>query len=164
MNAVTYAKTALESQLGLLGMCAGGMDDAQYNWKPGGTANSAAKSHVHALTSMDFFINNIARGTDLLWGPFAAKNNLPANAQEIWSFDGTIPVAAMQEYAQAIKTSVLDYIGTLNDEDLDREVETNFFGKKPVSFLIQLAGYHAVGHGGDMATVKGIQGLKGLPF
>jgi DinB family protein len=164
VNAVTYAKTALESDLGLLGACAGGMDDAQYNWKPSGTANSAAKSHVHALTSIDFFINGNVRGVDLLWAAFAPKHNLPANPMGIWTYDGAIPVAAMQEYAAELKTAVLDYIGTLKDDDLDREIETQFFGKKPVSFLIQLSGMHAVGHGGDIAAVKGFQGLKGLPF
>ena len=56
-----YAKGQLEMAFGLVNSCAGGMDDAQYNFKPAGTANSPAKSHVHAITSMDFFLNNIAR-------------------------------------------------------------------------------------------------------
>ena len=164
MDAVTYAKTALESQLGLLGACAAGMDDAQYNWKPAGTANSAAKSHVHAVTSMDFFLNGNARAAAMIWTTFAPANGLPENPQGIWTYDEVIPVAAMTEYANQVKASALEYVGSLKDSDLDREVDTQFFGKKPVSFLIQLSGFHAVGHGGDIAAVKGMQGLKGLPF
>jgi hypothetical protein len=30
--------------------------------------------------------------------------------------------------------------------------------------VLQLLGMHTAGHAGDMATVKGMQGLKGLPF
>ncbi len=48
--------------------------------------------------------------------------------------------------------------------DLDREIETQFFGRKSAAWLLQLAGVHSVGHGGDIAAVKGMQGLKGLPF
>lgn len=164
MDAITYAKTALESQLGLLAACAAGMDDAQYNWKPGGTANSAAKSHVHAVTSIDFFINGIVRGEALMWTEFAKANGLPDSPLGIWTYEGNIPADAIREYAGKVQASAVEYVGTLKEGDLDREIETNFFGRKPVSFLVQLAGYHAVGHGGDIAAVKGMQGLKGLPF
>lgn len=164
MDAITYAKNALQDQLGLLATCAAGMDDAQYNWKPGGTANSAAKSHVHAITSVDFFINMIVRGGAVSWGDFAKQHSLPENPMGIWTFDGTIPAEPMREYAANVTRAAVDYVGSLTDADLDREIETNFFGRKPVAFLVQLAGYHAVGHGGDIATVKGMQGLKGLPF
>ncbi len=164
MNAVQYAKNQLESGLGLLSACAGGMDDAQYNWQPAGTANAAARSHVHALTSLDFFINGAARGKPLLWTPFAAEHGLPSNPMEVWNHDGVIPVAPVAEYAKMMQKDVVDYVGTLTDADLDREVETQFFGKKDIGFLLQLGAMHAVGHGGDIAAVKGIQGLKGLPF
>jgi hypothetical protein len=166
MNTVEYAKANLESCLGLLGACAGGMDDAQYNWKPGGTANPAAKSHVHAITSVDFFINGVVRGhmQGLLWNEFAPKNGLPQNPMGVWTFDGTVPYAAMMDYAAQVQKGAVDYVGSLTDADFDREIETQFFGKKSVAFLVQLAGTHAVGHGGDIAAIKGIQGLKGLPF
>lgn len=164
MNTAEYAKQQLEMAFGLVNSCAGGMDDAQYNYQPAGTANAPSKSHVHALTSLDFFLTGIAQGKPLAWGEFAANNGLPANPMEIWSFDGQVPLAAMNEYAQQVQKNALEYVGSLSDEEFDREVETNFFGKKSIAFLIHLAGMHAVGHAGDMAAVKGIQGLKGLPF
>jgi hypothetical protein len=30
--------------------------------------------------------------------------------------------------------------------------------------MVGLAAVHTMGHGGDMSAVKGLQGLKGLPF
>jgi hypothetical protein len=147
-----------------LNSCAAGMDDAQYNYSPGGTCNPAAKSHVHALSSIDFFINGLAKGGDLGWAKIAEQHGLPGNPLQIWQHEGTIPYAAMNEYGQNVQKSALEYVASLSDADLDREVETQFFGKKSVAWLLQLAGYHAVGHAGDIAAVKGMQGLKGLPF
>jgi len=164
MNAVTYAKTDLESVFNLFNLCAGGMDEAQFNWSPGGTCNPIAKSYVHAMTSADFFVNGIIRSGELSWPKLAQAHGLPGNPLEIWKHRGTIAMAPMLEYGQTVQKSVLEYAGTLKDDELDREIETQFFGKKSVAWLLQLTGTHALGHGGDMAAVKGLQGLKGLPF
>lgn len=164
MNAIEYARQDLAEALGLLKLCASGMTDEQYNWKPGGTCNVAAQSHVHALTSVDFFINGIVRAGQLIWTDVAAAGGLPANPLQIWQHNEVIPYATIKDYGDRLQQAVLEYLGTLSDQDLDREIETQFFGKKSVAWLVQLAGNHAVGHGGDIAAVKGMQGLKGLPF
>lgn len=164
MNAAEYAKQNLSEALGLLNVCAGGMTDEQYNWKPGGTCNVAAKSHVHALTSIDFFINGVVRGEQIMWPEVATANGLPANPLQVWQHDAPIPYAVIKDYGERVQRAALEYVGTLKDDDLDREIETQFFGRKSVAWLLQLAGNHAVGHGGDIAAVKGMQGLKGLPF
>jgi hypothetical protein len=165
MNATSYAKLQIEESFNLMNAVADGMDDSHYNWAPGGTCNSIAKSHVHALTSIDFFVNIVAKGGGaLLWPEHGPKAGLPGNPMEIWGFSGTVPLAAMKEYGQAVQKAALDYIGTLSDGDLDREIETQFFGRRSLAFIVQLIGLHCAGHTGDMATVKGMQGLKGLPF
>jgi hypothetical protein len=164
MDAVTYAKTDLEAAFGLLNTCAGGMNDEQYNWKPAGTANVIAKSHVHTISSIDFFINGIIRGGELGWPKIAQEHGLPGNPLQIWTHDGRVPMSPMLEYAESVQKSALEFVATLKDADLDREIDTQFFGKKSVAWLLQLAGTHSVGHGGDIAAVKGMQGLKGLPF
>lgn len=164
MNAVEYATQNLRESFGLLNMCAGGMNDEQYNWSPAGTCNPAAKSHIHALTSVEFFVTATVQGGKMQWPEIAAANGLPPNPTQIWSHDKMVPVAVINEYSQLVQKAALDYVASLKDADLDREIETQFFGKKSVAWLLQLAGNHAVGHGGDIAAVKGMQGLKGLPF
>lgn len=164
MDATAYARTSLESCFSLIGMTMNGMTDEQFNWTPGGTANTPGQSHVHAITSADFFVNGMLAGKPLIWKGFAADHNLPENPMEIWKYEGTIPVAAMTEYAASVLKSVQEYVNTLNDDDLDREVDTQFFGKKTIAWVLQLAGYHLAGHAGDISAVKGMQGLKGLPF
>jgi hypothetical protein len=164
MDAVTFAKGQIEHAFSILNTIATGMTDEQYNMSPGGTANTPAKSHVHALTAMDFFVNGIIRGGEIEWKTFGPANGLPANPMEIWAFSGTVQLAPMSDYSAKVKAAVLEYVGSLKDSDLDREIETQFFGKQTAAWIIQLGVVHLTGHAGDIAAVKGIQGLKGLPF
>lgn len=164
MNATAYAKLQLEQAFSLLNGTAQGMTEAQYNFKPEGTANPIGKNHVHSLTAVDFFLNFLAQGKAPLWSGFAASTGLPQNSLEIWKFEGKIPLDAIASYGQDVQKSALDYLATLSDGDLDRELDTRVFGTQNVGFLLQLAGMHTVGHTGDIAALKGLQGLKGLPF
>jgi hypothetical protein len=164
MDAITFAKGTVEQAFNISNMTASGMTDEQYNKSPGGTANSAAKSHVHGLTSMDFFVNGVIAGKPIKWQDFAAKHSLPANPMEIWGYSGIISLEAIQGYAATVKDDVLTYIGSLSEADLDKQIETQFFGTQSIAWIIQLGVVHLTGHVGDMAGIKGIQGLKGLPF
>jgi DinB family protein len=164
MDAVTYAQQGLKRTFGLFNQIADGMTPEQYNWKPAGTANAIGKTHVHAMTSVDLFINGTLAGAEMRWKAFAAEQGLPPNPIEIWSFSGEISLDAMKTYSHGVQEAALAYVASLTDPDLDREVDTAFFGKQTAAFMIGLTGIHVMGHGGDMAAVKGLQGLKGLPF
>jgi hypothetical protein len=164
VNAVDYAKSSLESSLGLVNIVMQGITEDQYNWKPEGNLNTVALSHVHICSSVDFFINGIVRGGKPGWSAFAEKQGLPANPREIFKHGAPVPLSAMQEYEKDTTKAVLDFVGTLKDDDLDRKIDTQFFGTQSVAWLLQLTGSHSAGHAGDMASVKGMQGLKGLPF
>ena len=164
MNATAYAKLQLEQAFSLMNGTAQGMTEEQYNFNPEGTCNPIAKNHVHSLTAVDFFLNFLAQGKAPLWQPVAAATGLPQNSLEIWKHDGKVPLDAINAYGQQVQKSAMDYLATLNDADLDRELDTRVFGTQNVGFLLQLAGMHTVGHTGDMAALKGLQGLKGLPF
>jgi len=161
---VTYARQALEQTFNLLRPSVDGMDQVQYNFTPPGTANSVAHTHVHVISSLDFFINGILRGEQPSWTAFASEHGLPANPLEVWKHDGQISIAPVMDYQQRMLDGALAYVGTLSEADLDREVDTRFFGKQTVAFVLQLMGMHVAGHAGDISTVKGFQGLKGLPF
>ena len=164
MNAMDYAKLQLHEAFALMDACVGDLDDDHYNWKPGGTCNPIAKSHVHAVTSIDFFVNGVLKGAAMEWPGVATAHGLPANPMQLWQSEARIPLTAIKDYAKSMEAIALDYLSSLSEADLDREVETQFFGKRDVSYIVQLVGMHMAGHTGDMAAVKGIQGLKGLPF
>ena len=164
MNATTYAKLQLQRSFDLLNVATQGVDDSQYNWKPAGTCNPVSKMHAHALSAIDVFINGIIKGSAPNWPEFAAKNGWPADAMEVWGSDATFSLQSTEEYGKKMQEMALNYVSTLSDSDLDREVETRFFGKQSVGFVLQLLGEHTAAHAGDISAVKGMQGLKGLPF
>lgn len=164
MNASQFAKGQLEQVFGLVNLAADGMDNSQYNHDPVGTCNSVAKSHVHALSSGDFFVLQLVKGGPMVWPEFALKHGLPGNPQEIFGYAGDLSVETVKEYGAQVQKAVLDYVATLSEADMDREIETQFFGKQSVGWLLQLLAMHSAGHAGDMSSVKGMQGLKGLPF
>lgn len=164
MDVTTYARTQLESAINLASMCLGDITTEQYNWKPQGNVNSIAKTHVHVISGLDFFINSVLAGGAPRYSGIATKHGLPANPLEIWGFQGTIPVEAMKELQAEAQKAALEYVGTLKEADLDAEVDTQFLGKQTRAWVVQLATTHTAGHAGDMAAVKGMQGMKGLPF
>ncbi len=164
MNSKDYARSQVEGAFDFLATCAQGMDGAQYNHKPDGNCNSAAKLHAHALSGAEFFVTAILAGQPSKWPEFASQTGLPGNAMEIWGSDATVSPSVMQAYAEAIKAPILDYIDTLSDEDLDREVDTRFAGTQTVAWVLQFVGSHTVGHAGEISAVKGTQALKELPF
>jgi hypothetical protein len=140
------------------------MDDAQYNWQPPGTANTPAKSHVHICSAIDFFIAVTMMGKPSSYGELASAAGLPDSPQDIWKHQAAIPFAPVDDYGKKMQKIALDFVGGLTDKDLDNVHETRFFGKQTTAQLLQLVGNHSAGHGGDIASVKGMQGLKGLPF
>jgi uncharacterized damage-inducible protein DinB len=164
VDAIAYARLQIEQALRLLNAVAKDLDDAQYNWSPGGTCNAIAKTHVHALTSLDFFLNGVLQGKPTVWQAFAAEHALPANPLDIWSYDGDVAPAAVAGYGVEVRKSAVDYVDSLSEADLDREVDTRLFGTRAIAYVLQLAAVHTAAHTGEMAAVKGMQGLKGQPF
>lgn len=72
-------------------------------------------------------------------------------------------VAPVLEYAAAVHSATHDYLARLTEDELDRRVD--FFGREN-SVADVLTGFvsHTACHAGEIAAVKGAQGLQGLPF
>ena len=67
------------------------------------------------------------------------------------------------DYAAAVGAATDNYIATLTTKELDRLVP--IMGQEwPVADVLALLVVHASGHLGEIAALKGIQGVKGLPF
>lgn len=164
MNAIEYATEHCQSAFEMLRQVTGDLDDAFYNREPGGTASSVGKTHVHALTSMDFFVNVGARGSGRLWARFASAHGLTENPREIWTSQAALSLDAINEFADELQAVVIGYIQSLSAADFDSEVETQVYGRQTRGALIRFAATHSIAHGGEIAAAKGVLGLKGLPF
>ncbi len=72
---------------------------------------------------------------------------------------------AFREYARAVYAATDAYVGGLSEAALERKVDTGFIGEQTVAFVLtNIAAWHVAEHGGEIAALKGVQGLKGLPF
>ena len=66
--------------------------------------------------------------------------------------------------AGAVAAATDDFLANATDEELNKEVDSPV-GKQPfITFFANIALTHAAGHWGEIAALKGVQGLKGLPF
>jgi hypothetical protein len=164
MNSALLLSLQLGEALDLLDTVVGDLTPAQYAWQPDGTANPISKLHVHTLTSVDFWANAMGTKTPPLWPKIAEKTGLPANAIKVWETTTPIVLADMLDYANGIRAAALPAIESLSDEALAREVDTPFFGKRDVAFVLRLAASQLSTHTGEIAAIKGLQGLKGLPY
>lgn len=74
-------------------------------------------------------------------------------------------MAAFLDYARAVFAATEHTIETEPDSVLDREAERPIFGKSSaLAFIGGLGLYHVTEHSGEIAALKGVHGLKGLPF
>ena len=164
MNATRYAEAEILRALYFIDLWVNGMTDEEYNWKPSGTCHPVSKLHAHILFYLDLSIHLVLGANPSTWGQFATKEGLGANVAEIWSSDTSITLSAMQEYAKGLKGSVETFFDSISETDLDREVDTRFLGTQSVGWMLTFITYHNLIHTGEIAAVKGMQGLKGLPI
>lgn len=145
----------------------GELTPEQAAYKPGGTANSIGPTIHHVVAVHDRIVNDMVSRRESQWkrGDWAEKLGLPTNARleqdtvEFVNFD----VKTYQPYIDAVFAEAVDVVSGLTDEELSREVQ-GFRGPVSVADLLgRTLVPHMATHLGEIAAVKGLQGLKGLP-
>lgn len=121
--------------------------------------------YAHIAGSEDVMVNTMIRGGEPLlvrdgWGEKLGIAN--PSLSELDSV--TAPLSAIREYAAAVFKETDDYLSSGPEAELEREIDTPI-GKMPaISFLANITATHCPSHLGEIAALKGVQGLKGLPF
>jgi uncharacterized damage-inducible protein DinB len=143
--------------------------DEQLNWVPPGTANTIGATYLHLLTSEDGYVQAVILGRPRVWetGNWSETIGLSAppgrgrNWDEIRSM--AFSLAALQAYEQAVHATTETYLAALIPTELDRTVAF-IGGERPVADVLASLVVHSMGHAGEIAALKGMQGVKGLPF
>jgi hypothetical protein len=139
----------------------------QFAFRPPGTANPIAPTLHHIIAVHDRITNEMILGRERLWvrGDWAAKLGLPSTFRlepehaEFDSFD----FATYRPYIDAVYDEAMTVLESLTDEDFEREVQ-GFGGPVRLGTLIgRTMVVHFATHLGEIAAIKGVQGLKGLP-
>lgn len=143
--------------------------DEQFNWAPGGTANAIRVTYVHMIAAEDMYIQAVLQGQPRIWesAGWGAQLGLSAPPGRDRGWDElkrtTLPLAPVAAYAQAVRGATDAYLEALTAEELDRQVAF-LGGQRPVADVLATLIIHSVGHAGEIAALKGMQGVKGLPF
>jgi uncharacterized damage-inducible protein DinB len=166
MELKEYLTGEMENVARLLGIALQDLDDEVANWQPGGTANSIASILAHVTEIQDRSINVTLRGGQTVFeaGGWAGRTGIPEDASKIWEPGWTLNVEAFSEYQAALAASTVDFMSGLTEADLDREVAYGQ-GPRPAGWLLRnIVFHHSLYHSGEIFTLKGLRGLKGLPF
>lgn len=136
----------------------------QAAWQPPGQANSIARTYMHIVRNFDEDLNQRFFQRALLSdGPWRGRTGLPPGPCE-WEPDVVIDWQALHEYGRAMSAFVIETVAALTEDDLRRRVEmgANFGGVWDGIDVIRLTvGRHVWMHGGEIACLKGLQGLDG---
>lgn len=143
--------------------------DEQFNWPPPGTINPISAILIHVLAGEDYFIQAVLQSKPRCWEvqEWGRKIGIltPPEPGHSWDEFKTIKIliAPVLAYEQAIRVATNTYLADLTVEELDRQV--NFAGNMlPVAEVLMTLVVHIASHAGEIAAVKGMQGIKGLPF
>lgn len=167
---VALLKSQFQVAKMVYGGTVGGLDQEIASRKvDGATIGAILPIHAHLLFGLDAMVNQVAAGKDpvLVSGDWMARTGIPGPqlrqspewATAAYRLDG------LQAYGEAVFASVDAYLDSVADADLDREVQSPIGGMVPVGgFLGGLGVVHLAAHTGEIAALKGVHGLKGLPF
>ena len=180
MDIITALREQLASSHWLLEQCIEGMTAEQLWWTPPGTANSVADNYLHVILNEDDIIQGLLQkkpplsvslwtgktGLSTLPGVHGAGVHRSAEWAQ-WVHSLTVDWSTFRLYAQAAYTASDSYLAGYPAGELDRRIDLSAFGLGTQSLnwaLYNLVIGHAASHTGEIAAVKGGQGLKGHPF
>ena len=152
-----------------------GVTDEVAHFMPPGKANPIAGTYAHLVFSEDLFMHNFLKKTPPLMervfkDKTGASEHQPMDwevAYPKWLKEVKVDIKQFRVYAKAVFAESEEYVESLTDADLEKDVDLSAFGmgtKKTHEFIANLISGHAYPIMGEISVLKGIQGLKGYPF
>lgn len=165
----------VKSQLGLWQGALGGMMDecdevALHKTLPQSTVTSIASIYAHAIFSEDFITQGMLQGKPPIYKTdgWEAKTGVPMAAtpemNREWAATVKMNLQAFREYAKAVHAATNTYLDSVSDADLQAKAQTPIGEQTKEWVVANLLGTHLPQHAGEIAALKGVQGMKGLPF
>jgi hypothetical protein len=150
----------------------------QAHWAPPGIANPLGATYAHAVVSEDFVINGMfRRQAPLNASTWADRTGLsepmPTPASPAWSEYPAwtrrvrVDLDVLREYSRAVYAETDQYLAALSDADLEQPLDLSQLGlgsQTVASTLTLLLLNHIGTETGEIACLKGLQGVRGYPF
>ena len=141
--------------------------DAQQLWLTRHEVPDAGTdASAHVVLGEDMMVGGMGKGGDTVLNTDGWKERLgvssvaPSVDEEL--ADMTIDLEVFREYAKAVGAATDEFLTNATDEQLAKEIGS---AKQPlITVLANIGVPHIAEHWGEIAALKGVQGLKGLPF
>jgi hypothetical protein len=170
MNAQQAVKDQLAFWHGIgnsvLGDCADALNKRVDNAKVG----SISSIYAHMVFAEDNIVNGMIQGKPSIYasGGWEAKTGVKSpdgpmqNAD--WAAGVNMDLAKFQDYAKEVFANTDAFLAGLSDAELERKIQGPV-GETTVGwFVVNILATHFPQHLGEIAALKGVHGLKGLPF
>ena len=143
-----------------------GLTKDELIWVPPGMINPIGTTLLHVLTGEDRLIQSVLQGKPSLWeaGRWYEQIgviNLPVRGHDWTSIDITsLQAPALFAYAQVVEQITTAYLYQLNDLDLEQQVDVYGQEQTRAEALFSII-IHNTSHAGEIAALKGLQGMRG---
>lgn len=144
--------------------------EAFNNPVPGGKISQIGAIYAHAVLSEDAIVHGLLQGKPLIFqtGGWEPKTGVTFDGRPMltpeWASSLKFDMKPFQDYSHEVYKAVDDYLAQLPDGEMDRKTQGPL-GETTVGFMVtNILGTHTIGHTGEIAALKGVQGMKGLPF
>jgi uncharacterized damage-inducible protein DinB len=134
---------------------------------PGATVGPIGEIYGHTLHNEDWAFNQLIQGKDMLLKSegWAGRLGLDPNAKDHdWNAVARDHFGELREYGKAVTAATDAFLDSIADEDLSKPID--FFGRKETMgwVIADTVLVHISFHSGEVASLKGVMGLKGLPW
>ena len=170
MDFRTYLRGQLQFAHNTLEQVVDGLDGGLlHKTHPGSTSQCIAAIYAHAVLAEDGILNGmIMSRAPLFNADLASKTGVPMNPtpqqNDAWAKSIKMNLPAFREFARTVYANTDKIVADMDDATAEAIVDTPL-GKQPrQEFIGNLGVTHMWGHLGEIAALKGVDGLKGLPF
>lgn len=133
---------------------------------PGSTVGSIGSIYLHAIASEDWAIQELLQGKPKIvdsGGWFARLGMEPAKDPD-WS-KANMDLGVIRELAQTVYAATEAYLNSITDADLDKPIPWHSGQTRSAGWVLaDVVHAHLGNHAGEIAALKGIMGLQGLPW
>lgn len=173
MNSIQLLQYALGSGFGILNQVTSDLTQEQADWQPPGIANPIGATYWHAVTSTDGIVHRWCMGRSPLQESEEWEGKLltttaqePERGGDYHAYMRAIRVdlAALHEYTQAVSEAIQTWLCNLEPQDLERKLETPVGELSLAEVMETFVIWHINAHCGEIAALKGCQGVQGYPF
>jgi hypothetical protein len=135
---------------------------------PGSTVGSIGSIYLHALATEDWAIQQLIQGKpkliDITGDDWYARLGVEKSADVDWS-KANMNLSAIKDYAAAVYGATDAWLASATDADLSKEIPWGSRATHSVAWVLaDTIQAHLGFHAGEIGALKGIMGLKGLPW